>query len=273
MFILKAYSVIGSTVFFLVVHCTFGTSTVLANGNPIWRRSVQGEPLYAVVSLNPWLTSGKNTLTLILSDIPSADQRKKGCRYLLSKRNNDTLTHYSEIFWSESNTNNDAIPVRTWHLGLQVDGPWNTSRALPTGSLKKPEIEEAATRAVMNLHSALSSGSLKSALSQLKFGLVQQASAYQIPEKMYVEGTIQVMRKIMSGNGFHVAPLVPSDLEFLYGPGDIVLVQRRGYGRSPVIAMNSTNGELSGDVHWVGGIQGDLILEIRLIPEAGQWQH
>ncbi len=264
---------IGSTVFFLAVHCTFGTTTVLANGVPVWRQSVQGEPLYATISLNPWLQPRQNTLTLVLSDIPDRERRAGGCQYVLSKRSSDGLARQAEVSWAEANAAGDALPPRTWQLPLELPAASNILPPLPGASLAKPQVEEAAARAVLALHAALASGRMEGVLALLQGGLARQAAAHGVPEKLYGEGVAQVMKRILAGQGLRLARLAPTELEFLHGPGDVVLVQRRGYGRSPVILLNSSAGELAGDVHWLGGAQGDLMLDVRVIPEAVQWQH
>jgi hypothetical protein len=264
---------IGTAVFFIAVNCTFGTTTLLANGVPVWRQSVQGEPLYATVSLNPWLTARQNTLSLVLSDIPDRALRAGGCQYVLSKRSSEGLAQQGSVVWTEADAVGDALTPRSWQLPVELPAGSSALPSLPGASLGKPQVEEAATRAVLALHVALAAGRTEAALALLQGGLDRQAVAHGVPEKLYREGVAQVMKRILAGQGQRVADLNLTELEFLHGPGDVVLVQRRGYGRSPLILMNSSAGELAGDVHWLGGAQGGLMLDVTLVPEAVQWQH
>lgn len=269
----KAFVMLGTAVFFLAVNCTFGTTTVLANGVPVWRQSVRGEPLYAMVSLNPWLLARQNTLSLVLSDIPDRALRAGGCQYVLSKRSADGVARQASVVWSEAEVGKDAPPPRSWQLPVELPAASGALPPLPGAALGKPQVEEAATRAVLALHAALAAGRSEAALALLQGGLVRQAVAHGVPEKLYGEGVAQVMKRILAGQDLRLAPLEPAEMEYLHGPGDVVLVQRRGYGRSPLILMNSSAGELAGDVHWLGGPQGGLMLDVRLVPEAVQWQH
>lgn len=264
---------IGTAVFFLAVNCSFGTTTIFANGVPVWRQSVQGEPLYATVSLNPWLAPGQNTLTLALSDIPDRSQRARGCRYLLSRQSAEGLAQQGSAVWTEADAGGDAPPPRTWHLPLDIKNGVAALPRLPAASTGKPQVEGAALRDILDLHAALAAGRSEVALPLLKGGLLRQAASLGVPEKLYREGVAQLIKRILTGKDLVVAPLAPAELEYLHGPGDVVLVQRRGYGRSPVILAHSSAGELSGDLHWIGGAQGGLQWDLRFIPQAVQWQH
>jgi hypothetical protein len=152
----------------------------------------------------------------------------------------------------------------------------NGVAALPlplVASTGKPQVEEAALRDILDLHAALAAGQSKVALLLLQAGLLRQAASLGVPEKLYREGVAQLIERILAGKDLIVAPLAPAELEYLHGPGDVVLVQRRGYGRSPVILAHSSAGELSGELHWIGGAPGVLQWDLRLIPKAVQWQH
>lgn len=264
---------IEATVFFIAVNCAFGTTTILANGVPIWRQSVQREPLYATVTLNPWLVSRQNVLSVILSDIPDRNSRAGGCQYALSQRNANGLSRQASASWSEGNVASDGPPPRTWQFHLEPPDRMPALPPLPGTTLEKPQVEHAAVRATLALHAALAAGRTEAALALLQGWLSREAESYGVQRKLYQDGVAQLINRILAGNELSVAELAPAELEFLHGSGDVVLVQRRGYGRSPVILMHSSAGELAGDVHWIGGAQGGIHLDLRVVPEAVQWQH